>query len=265
MNRTILTIAVMAACLSMAAVSSFAWGVVYEDNHIQMRNGESRQFYTGLQNMVGSEDYQVTVTITDGIDIATLHQTNFSLPAGTSKLPIYVSLNIPKEGFKDSYRVALKYILAGSTSTGQVGLKTEKIVFINVGVVEGTPEPEPDPDPDPDPDPLYDNNDGSDNPSPTPDPDPAPNPIPDPDPDVIIYPDAPNDPNTDITVKDGDELVGDGTGGIVLNVAEPFRFPVEWVVVIIIAGVVIYMLLPPNEDDQDASNSQYGNPYAIQQ
>lgn len=241
----------MAICLLPLIGSSHAWGVVYEQNHITMERGESRQFYTSLQNMVGDIGYDVNVAVTDCRELASINQTSYNLPPDTLKQPVYVNLEIPSDFEMGSCTAVIRYELLWS-GDGQVGLRQEKAVQIFITIDEEEPvEPEPEPEPAPEPEPEQESSSRSSRTvhepqTQEPEPEPAPESnqtITYPEPDVPVPDDG---EQSDVTLAEPSDVVA--------MVAEmgvpPVRIPIEWAIVIGIVALVAYMLLPPKEEEE---------------
>lgn len=271
MNRQISIIGIMMICLVIQASTAFAWGVVHENNHITMLKGESREFYTSLQNMVGDTNYTVAVELVHGSDIATIQTTeNLDLPMNTRKLPVYIQLSIPNETEQESYRVTIKYKLT-SSEQGQVSLGQEKIININIEIVEPPPEPEPEPEP-PTPPPSTGGTVGGDShgtggtfiaPSEPEQPDQPSEPV-EPDngkPVQPVQPDQPVEPEHEDTLEL--DTGGDVVGQIITQPINIFSEQWFWVViVVIISGIVGYMLMPRKEEHDEMIPVPYQSKYA---
>lgn len=238
--KAILVITALVICLTMIIGNAFAWGVVHEENHIIMAKGESRQFYTSLQNNVSDASYGVTVSITGGGEVASLGETEFDLPPQTRKLPVYIDLSIPQDTQEESYIVGIKYKLSGAGGNGQVGLSLVNTIFIYIDI-ESESEPEPEPEPDSD-------SQGSDTIwKPPIKNETEPESVKDDGQNIISYPaldDTAPKEKADVAL---DEPLPQLTGNVAVT---PFRFPFEWVIIIAVVAVVVYMFLPPKEDKQ---------------
>lgn len=250
--KTILSAIVLAACLAVAISNVHAWGVAYESNHITMQKGESRLFYTSLQNMVGNMTYNVTVSMQSGSDMASLDQSHFTLPPNTQSLPVMVRLSIPQNTQAESYVAVVRYVLTSNSTGGQVGLGQEKLMTIWIDVEEPPPPPPPPPPPSSSNGGSGSSSGGSSQP---PEPEPENETVPEPV--TVSYP-AQDEPEPQPAAGQPEAVSAqpnDVEGNFLAGNEEPMRFPVEWIIVVIIVGVVAYMLLPPKEND---ARTEYG-------
>ncbi len=111
--------------LVMLSLNVNAFGIsspYWDDNPLYVQPGETKEFSMSLQNMAGGEDIIMTAELNSGKEIATLtgQSTTYNVPLGSSNVPVYLKIIIPKDAKpKQEWQVGISFKTA-SKNTGPV-------------------------------------------------------------------------------------------------------------------------------------------------
>ena len=125
--------------LSMSAfVSALGVSIHYTKNSpLQLSPGESKTVPLNLQNVVGTSDVPVRLTISHGSEVATMDVTDYVLKAGSSDTYASVLVSVPSDAaIGTEYPITLTLSTLGTGQQGQmIALATAMDVSFPVKVV----------------------------------------------------------------------------------------------------------------------------------
>lgn len=135
------------ALLNLNTAQAFGVTAPYwKENPLVMSPGETKEITFALQNMVGDEDMQVTVTlIEDKRYVTLLGSTEYEVPAKTKDIPVVVRIVMPQETPKGTtfpLRIAFRSTAKAGVQQVQLGTGIEKRFDIIVGQGQDTQQVE---------------------------------------------------------------------------------------------------------------------------
>ena len=130
--KAILTVLLV---LFLSASLASAFGVTspfWDKRPLTIHPGEEQQVTLMLQNMVGGEDLVFKVSITEGKDLAVITDNNqeFSVPFGSSDVPVNLLITIPKNfPYGNDQKVSVSFTQVVNNQEGKMiqmggGVKT---------------------------------------------------------------------------------------------------------------------------------------------
>jgi hypothetical protein len=123
--------------LLVSFVHGFGVGSPYwEENPLTMYPGEIKEVDFNLQNMVGTEDYDVVAEVKQGMEIAELKRDSYTVKYGTSDTLAPLEIRLPNNA-TGTYRVKVDFKTVKSGSGGGVAMGTGMNIAFDV-IVSGT-------------------------------------------------------------------------------------------------------------------------------
>lgn len=117
---SLLALALTLSFVSASGVTAFYWDGVNE-NPLYLQPGESKDIYFELQNMVGTDDINFKVSITNGAEFIKLLDSNevYNVPAGTQNIKVNVKATMPKTSvIGERHKITFSFSAVNPSASG---------------------------------------------------------------------------------------------------------------------------------------------------